>query len=418
MNTAKKCDVTTDMPAENRQIVVLRYWGSHFKSRRHASNLACQFEPLVQRNWHCYLVVERLPDERSWLEPFQALDVRLVVLPRTRGNFDLKCVARAYALCRQLRCSVFHCDNMHTSPLLGAFLARVKVRIWSKRSMNAHYQQGRQPSLRERIALATRTSSFCVTRIFAVSREVQKELVEMGIPQGRVVVRHNPRMLSVERNGYDRMAVRQSLGLADTAKVVITVGHAVPVKGWDLLVRAFAPVAEAEPQARLILVGSFTAPHERACYADLARWIAEHDLEAKVTFTGHLGDISGVLQAADMFVMPSRSEGFSLALVEALQAGLPCIATRVGIAQDVIEDGVNGFLVERGDEGGLPQAMLRLTQDEGLRKRLAQNAVVPACIPTLQEYAENLACDYESLLAMSARRSQPEFPRPAHVESQ
>ena len=381
---------------------LVRYWGSHLKSERHVQKLVAHLMPLVTRGWHCYLVVERLPEERSWLEPFQALGIRLVVLPRPRGNFDFKCVARAYALCRQLRCSVFHCDNMHTSPLLGAFLARVKVRIWSKRSMSAYYEQGRQPGLRERIALATRTSSFCATRIFAVSRQVQKELVEMGTPQGRVVVRHNPHMLSVERIAYDRMAVRQSLGLADTDKVVINVGHAVPIKGWDLLVSAFARVAEAEPQARLILVGSFTANHERACYADLQRRIAEHDLKAKVTFTGRVGDIGRVLQAADMFVMPSRSEGFSLALVEALQAGLPCIATRVGIAEDVIEDGVNGFLVGPGDEGGLAQAMLRLTQEEALRKQLAENAVVPACIPTLEEYAENLACDYESLLAMSA----------------
>jgi glycosyltransferase involved in cell wall biosynthesis len=407
-----------DMPGQNRQIVFLRYWGSHFKSRRQANNLARQFEPLLRRNWQCHLVVERLPDEQSWLEPFQALGVRLVVVPRPKGNFDLKCVARACALCRRLKCSVFHCDNMHTSPLLGAFLARAKVRIWSKRSMSAHYELGRHPGLRERLALATRTSSFCATRIFAVSRNVQKELVAMGIPQGRVVVRHNPRMLPVDRIAYDRTAVRQSLGLADADKVIITIGHAVPVKGWDLLARAFSHVAEAEPHARLILVGSFTAPHERACYADLERWIATHGLKPRVTFTGHVGDVGRVLQAADMFVMPSRSEGFSLALVEALQAGLPCIATRVGIAEDVIQDGVNGFLVGRGDEGGLAQAILRLTREDALRKRLAQNAVAPTCIPTLPEYAENLACDYESLLAMSAGGSQPELKRGVYAEAQ
>jgi glycosyltransferase involved in cell wall biosynthesis len=267
--------------------------------------------------------------------------------------------------------------------------------------MSAHYEQGREPAFRERLALATRMSSHCATRVFAVSSAVRTELIEMRIPPERVMVRHNPRMLSVDHIALDRSTVRRSLNWAETDKVIITIGHAVPVKGWDLLLRAFGHVVEIEPLARLVLIGSFTADHERACHANMQRWIADHDLGDRITFTGHLSNIACVLKAADLFVMPSRSEGFSLALVEALQAGLPCIATRVGIAEDVIKDGVNGFLVNRGDENGLVQRLLRVLQDETLRKRLAQTAVVPACIPTLEEYAENIACDYESLLSRS-----------------
>lgn len=74
-------------------------------------------------------------------------------------------VARACALCRRLKCSVFHCDNMHTSPLIGAAVAQVPVRIWYKRSMNAHFEECRGPGWRERLAVSTRLSCCLATRV-------------------------------------------------------------------------------------------------------------------------------------------------------------------------------------------------------------------------------------------------------------
>jgi glycosyltransferase involved in cell wall biosynthesis len=382
--------------------VLIRYWGSRLKEPLHAKRLASLFMPLAVKNWQIHLVLERLPEDPSWLKPFAEMGVGLETAPRPRRQFDWRCIANTYHLCRRVHPSVIHCDNLHTSPMIGAALAGVPVRLWSKRAMNPNNEECRPPSFRERIALSTRVTIRIATRVIAVSGSVKDELVQMGIPADRILVRCNPKRLGLSADKTGRETSRKQLGCDKSEVVILTIGHAVPVKGWDLLLRAFSRVAEVEPRARLILVGSFNANHERAFYTLLESYVAEQKLANKVIFTGHVEDIGPVLKAADLFVMPSRSEGFSQALIEALQAGLPCIATRVGIAEDVIEDGVNGFLVGRGDEGGLAQAMLRLAQEEGLRKQLAQNAVVPACIPTLQEYAENLACDYESLLAMSA----------------
>lgn len=176
-----------------------------------------------------------------------------------------------------------------------------------------------------------------------------------------------------------------------------TLGHAVPVKGWDVLLQAFARVAARHPRARLVLAGSCEAPEERGFFSRLQSVIQTHPLSQTVRFTGHLADAAPLHRAADVFVLPSRSEGCANALIEALDAGLPCVATRVGNAAELITEGVNGFLVERGDADALANALLR-TCDDALRAAMARRAKLPATVPSLAEYSAQLADDYEVLV--------------------
>ena len=119
--------------------------------------------------------------------------------------------------------------------------------------------------------------------------------------------------------------------------------------------------------------------------------------------TWALGSVSGSLAASDVFVIPSRSEGYCLALVEAMSAGLPCVCTRVGIAPDVIRHGWNGLLVDRENCKELAEALLLLTRDPQLRENLAREAAASKVAPSLGEYAERLVDLYASLLP---RRSE------------
>lgn len=386
------------MPAATPN-VLLRYWGSHFKSMRQARDFATEFRPLRARGWSCHLVVERLPDDTLWLRPLQDLEVGLICQPRPRANFDRHCVSRVRRLCRELGTRVFHCDNMHMSPLLGAALAAVPVRIWSKRSMSQHFEESRPPSWKERWAPSTRFSCRLATRVMAVSQAVKDELLEMGIPGEKILVRHDPRRLGARARDPQGRHQRTLWGFAESDVVIVTIGHAVPVKGWDVLLRAFSIVASRDDRARLLVVGSQTSEAERDHFRALERIIRASSLESHVRFAGHVMDIQPALAAADIYVSPSRSEGFSLALVEAMEAGLPCVATRVGIAPQAIQDGVNGLLVDRCDDAGLARALLRLATDDALRRQFAAAVKVPDCIPTLEDYAERIARDYEALLA-------------------
>jgi glycosyltransferase involved in cell wall biosynthesis len=390
-----------------KRVVFVRYWGSHFKSCRQANNLAGQFAPLVQRNWHCHLVVERLPEERSWLEPFRALNVRFVVLPRPKGNFDFRCVARAYSLCKRTQCDVFHCDNMHTSPLIGAFLAGVAVRVWYKRSMSAHFEECRVPGWRERLAVSTRLSCFLATRVIAISSAVRDELTGLGISRARITVLNNPRP-TLKTVSLSRTQARRQFGYDDSSVVLVSIGRAVPTKGWDVLLHAFARVAAADEHARLLLVGSTTATTERAFFERLKSVLDTYRLGERVQFGGYVADIGNALAAGDVFVLPSRSEGCCNALLEALESGLPCVATRVGNAEELIKDGWNGFLVERNEPEPMANALLLLTRDHNNRKELARSAKIPDQVLTRVQHSEHLASIYESLL-LNGRHHQHEI---------
>jgi glycosyltransferase involved in cell wall biosynthesis len=380
---------------------VVRYWCSHFKSERHARRIAGFFTATAAAGWRNVLVCSRPPEEPVWTEPATSLGVELVYHPRAHGNFDIACVRRTRALLRSVGCDVFHCDNTHTSPLIGAWLAGVAVRLWSKRAMEPSYEANRPVSLRDRLAVSLRLSCALATRTLAVSEPVADELRQKGIPGGRILVMPNP----LDAGGEVRRSredARAALGLGAGDFVVTTIGRALPVKGWDVLVRAAAAALPRVPALQVLLVGSTEAVNERPVRAEIEQLVAQGGLEGRVRFTGHVSSIDDPLAAADVFVLPSRSEGFSLALVEAMRAGLPVIASRVGIAEAVIQPGRNGFVVPREDAPALAEYLVRLAADVEMRARLAAGARSTSILPTAPEHADALLALYRHLLGEDA----------------
>jgi glycosyltransferase involved in cell wall biosynthesis len=354
-------------------VTLVRYWGSFFKTPRQAREFARVFVAAAARGWRTHLVCCRPPD-------------------------DAGVVWRALRLCRCLHCDVFHCDNMHTSPLIGARLAGVPVRLWSKRSMQPAFEEDRTPTLRDRAAISVRVSCRLATRVVAVSSAVRDELVGLGIPLRKFVVFPNP---VPELAQVDRGQARAGYGHGDDELVIATVGHAVPAKGWETLLRAFRRVVAEVPKARLLLVGSTSAPQERVHFDELLRLVELFGLTERVHFAGHVPDVSVPLAAADVFALPSRSEGSSNALLEALHAGLPCVSARVGAAADLIQPGENGLLVEREDEEGLANALRLLASDADLREQLARSLRATPTAWNPDQYAKGLVDLYASLLGLT-----------------
>ena len=370
-------------------ITYVRYWGSYFKRSRYTASMEI-FRSITKAGWNAYIVCSKPPEDPRLLERVLDTGVKVVYLPRPRRSFDIGCMWRAYRLCRQLRCDIFHCDNMHTSPLIGAALAGVPVRLWSKRAMNKAYEMQKKPTLRDRVVISVRVSSWLATKVLPVSSAVKNELVDLGIPSSKFIV--FPNSIEVKEINEDtRNRVRSELGYTNGQIVFTTVGHAVPVKGWDVLIRSFAGVLKECPTSRLQLVGSVTDVNEREHYEILKNCVREYDIADRVHFMGRVQDITKVLAASDVFVLSSRSEGYGKALVEAMMSGMPCIATKVGCATDVIEDGVNGLLVERGNEEQLSNAMISLAKNPKLRSQVA-NAVraKKRYAPTFSEYGDRL----------------------------
>ncbi len=376
---------------------LIRYWGSSFKTPREAERIAGYFSAAVAAGWECWLVSCRPPDDPAWADPVTGSGVRIEYLPRASGNFDRACVQRTWRLCRRIRPDVFHCDNTHTSPLIGAWTAGVPVRLWSKHAMEPAFEAVREPSLRERLAPSLKLSIALCTQVLPISHAIEKELIGLGAPPRKLTmlplpVADNDAML------LDRAAAREFFGFSPEDLVIGTIGRAVPVKGWDVLLRAFVEARDHMPAAKLLLAGSTSSSDEKDFYEQLVRFIASHGLADAVRFTGHLTDIAPALRATDVFVLPSRSEGYSLALLEALTAGLPVVSTRVGIAPEVIVEGRNGTLVEREDVSDLARGLLALA-DPAARQRCTVSGTprIPG-IPSAAEHSAALLALYESLL--------------------
>ena len=163
--------------------------------------------------------------------------------------------------------------------------------------------------------------------------------------------------------------VRAELQLPATARVILTVARLSRQKGHDVLLEAIPDVAARHPDAVWVWAGD---GEDRA---SLRERIERAGLGSRVRVLGHRDDARELLLAADLFVLPSRAEGMPLALLEAMAAATPVIATSIGPMRELIEDGVNGLLVPVEDPVALALAMDRALTDPAAGRQRATSAL-------------------------------------------
>ncbi len=204
--------------------------------------------------------------------------------------------------------------------------------------------------------------------IVALNPQVIAELQEVGVSPERIV--YIPNGVEVER-----IRPRTDYGVGGTVDLIF-VGRLHPQKGVDTLLKAFQLVCEREAYShlswrlRLVGMGSRT---RRAQFEALAEQLLGDSANC-VEFVGQVDDPFPFLAASDIFILPSRSEGMSNALLEAMAHGLPCIATDIPGNSDIITPEKDGLLVRLDDPQDLAAAIGRLVTDQGLRERLGRGA--------------------------------------------
>ncbi len=156
---------------------------------------------------------------------------------------------------------------------------------------------------------------------------------------------------------------RTAIGLGHEHVVTMVVGRLVPVKALDVLLTAFAAVSKSEANARLVIVGD--GPERAALEAQREAL----GLQSVVTLLGSRNDVPSLLAAADLFCLPSHSEGLSISLLEAMAGGLPVVATSVGSTPEVVTPDV-GLLVPPGQPAPLAAALQALIADPSRRQRM------------------------------------------------
>jgi glycosyltransferase involved in cell wall biosynthesis len=159
----------------------------------------------------------------------------------------------------------------------------------------------------------------------------------------------------------------------DAGGGVLFVGNLSPRKGLFHLLRAFARVAQAQPKARLTIVGK---AREEAFLARLKAEAHSLGLAEKVEFTGQVAEerLLALYRACDVLALPSVEETSPVVIAQAMAAGKPVVATRVGGVPYMVHEGETGYLVEYGDDDTLAERLIRLLGDATLCRRMGKAA--------------------------------------------
>jgi glycosyltransferase involved in cell wall biosynthesis len=195
----------------------------------------------------------------------------------------------------------------------------------------------------------------------------------------------------MQGNG-NRVEKRRSLGLDQNEAVIGFVGWLLPIKGPDYLLKAMDRVWQRHPEASLVLVGKGDLD------VDLRAEALKKNANGKVKFLGWREDIDEIMPLFDMLVLPSLNEGMGRVLVEAMAAGKPVVASRVGGIPDLVRDGETGYLVPPADEKALADGIKKLLGDPEKAKQMGQRGKEYCRQFSLEAMIEKLDDLYSELL--------------------
>jgi len=204
-------------------------------------------------------------------------------------------------------------------------------------------------------------------RIICVSRAVKQVVLEREkVDESRVTVVNNGIDLPLNETGM-RESTRSELGFDEGNLVVgMVANYNRPVKGVGRFLDAIPAIVSAVPYARFLFVGG---GDEEGELREKARRLG---VEPFVVFAGYRKDIQRYYEAMDLSVLTSFSEGLSLTLLESMGYGIPIVATRVGGNPEIVEEGVNGYLVGLRDDGALVERIVKLLKDGDLRRNMGK----------------------------------------------
>lgn len=277
--------------------------------------------------------------------------------------------------------ALFHSHNndlVYASCAVGRILGWktvYKMTLLRSDDLKSIYSMGRFGRLRLailRLADGYISMSRILMRGFEDASFLRNKLIV--VPQGVDTDRFRP------ADPVRKRSLRRELGIPEDARVVLFCGGVVYRKGVDILVEAWHQVSAKERGAILLMVGpnhrnGLDEPEHRQFGEDMERRIKALGLDTSVRLLGYQGAPENFYAVSDVFVFPSRSEGWGAAVTEAMACGLPCVVSPLdGISEEQLRDGEEGVIVRSQDPEEYAAQLLRLLGDEETRGQMGQRA--------------------------------------------
>lgn len=205
-------------------------------------------------------------------------------------------------------------------------------------------------------------------KIVAVSKAMREELLKIKIPSSRIVVIETALDFSRIQSGKEKTDLKRELSLPSDTVIIGTMGRLSPERGHVHFLKAAKEIIKTFPKVVFIIVGDGDLKE------DLMLQAREMGIEDRVFFLGFRKDIANILSSVDIYVSSSLRDSFGIAVVEAMAAGKPVIATKVGIVPEIIKDDETGITIEPGNSNVIYEAATKLLKDDKLRVKLGISA--------------------------------------------
>lgn len=271
-----------------------------------------------------------------------------------------------YRKFRQIKPHIVHSWTVHDNPYAGIVgrLAGIPVRLGSLRGSTGLDGFQRLPGIYRWLSLHS-TSALVVNSLALVA-----ELQAQSIPNQKIY--YQPNGIEITPAGAAQPDLVR-LGIPVDRRIIVTVGNLRQVKNQMMFIEALSCLMDEFPDTHGVVIGQ-PLPPEPELPAKLSARIEALGRQGRIQLAGFHADVPAILPQCAIFCLPSDSEGMPNALMEAMAAGLPVIASRVGGIPELVQDGVQGFLIEPGDCQGLAQALRQLLLDPDLAQKMGRAA--------------------------------------------
>jgi len=214
-------------------------------------------------------------------------------------------------------------------------------------------------------ALANPLLSLATNKITAISKATKQALVDYEhLPEEKIQVIYNG-ITPLNKNSSCVTDIRSKIKISENTQIIGTIARLDPIKNQSMMLLAFQAVLKSYPDTILLIVGD---GEEKSNLKKLAK---ELEVTNKVIFTGYITEPSSYLEAMDIFLLSSLSEGTSMTLLEALSLGKPCVVTDAGGNPEIITHEINGAVTPNNDTAAFAHAIIDLLSNDRKYQRLA-----------------------------------------------